>query len=113
MKNKKEIINMTYFNKLKEIDINDSLGKVVYLEVDSPLNYGQLIWSFYGKIVNITKCYFEIIQYCEGYLNNWRTDQILLAESKQLKKKWAKKSIQKLIEVKIEEKDEKIKYYSN
>ena len=34
-----KIVNMTYFAKEKEINIDDSLGKIVYLEVDSPLNY--------------------------------------------------------------------------
>ena len=113
MKSKKEIINMTYFERIKEINIDDSLGKIVFLEINSPLSYGQMIWSFYGRVVNVTKYYFEIIQYCEGYLKNWRTDQIISAERKQLKKKWAKKSIQKLFEVKIEQKDEEIEYYSN
>lgn len=105
-----KMINMTYFTKGEKIDIDDSLNKIVYLEVDSPLNYGVRTWDYYGRIVKITKCYFWIIEYCDGFLKNWRTDQIQKKEEKQLAKKWHKKSIQKLYEVKTEEKNEEIEY---
>ena len=108
-----KIVNVTHFTKEKEIDIDDSLGKIVYLEVDSPLNYGIRTWDYYGRIANVTKYYFEIIEYCDGSLDNWETDQILMREQSQRKKKWAKKSIQKLYSVKTEEKTEEREYYKN
>lgn len=106
-------LSVTYFAKEKEINIDDALGRIVYLEVDSPLNYGLRTWKYYGRIVNVTKCYFEIIEYCDGFLDNWPTDQILMKEKSCRKKKWAKKSIQKLYLVKTEEKIEEREYYKN
>ena len=103
-------VNMTYFIKQDRINIDDSINKIVYLEVDSPLNYGIRTWTYYGRIINITKCYFEIIAYCDGTLNSWRTDQIEIKEKKNIKKKWHKKSIQRLIEVKTEERQESMIY---
>lgn len=106
-------VNVTYFIKEKEIDINDSINKIVYLEVDSPLNYGIRSLEYYGRIVNVTKCYFEIIQYCTAQVDNWNTDQILLKEQRKCSKKWAKKSIRKLYKVKTKEKNEEREYYKN
>ena len=107
------VIPESLFNKEKEIDINDSLNKIVYLEVDSPLNYGMRTWEFYGRIVKVTKCYFEIINYCTADVDNWNTEQILIKEQEQTSKKWAKKSIRKLYEVKTEERTEEKEYYKN
>ena len=108
-----KIVNVTYFIKEKEIDIDDSINKIVYLEVDSPLNYGMRTWKYYGRIVKVTKCYFEILEYCTAQVDNWNTEQILIKEKKHSSKKWAKKSIQKLYEVKTEEKIEEKEYYKN
>jgi len=110
MEKYKKIVNMTYFTKGKKIDINDSIDRIVYLEVDSPLNYGARTWDYYGRIVKITNCYFWIIEYCDGFLNSWQKDQIQRAENEHLAKKWHKKSIRKLYEVKTEEKNEEIEY---
>ena len=107
------MVSNTYFKKEGEIYIDDALGKIVYLEVDSPLNYGIRTWSYYGRVVNVTKCYFEIIEYCDGFLDYWRSDQIEMKEKSQRKKKWAKKSIQKLLLVTTEEKTEEVTYYKN
>lgn len=113
MQSYKEIVDITYFTKEREIDIDDAINSIVYLEVDSPLNYGLRTWSYYGRVASVTKCYFEIIEYCDGFLNNWRTDQIEMKERSQRKKKWAKKSIQKLLLVRTEERTEEVTYYKN
>jgi len=113
MEKYKKSINMTYFTKKKIIDIEDSLDKIVYLEVDSPLNYGMKTWDYYGRITKITKCYFEIIEYCDGNIDHWDTEYIIKREKTKLTKKWAKKSIQKLYEVTTTEKNVEVEYYKN
>lgn len=105
--------SITYFAKVKEIDINNSLNKTVYLKVKSPLNYGIKSWEYYGRITKVTKCYFEIIEYCDGNLKYWYTDEIIKHEQKQLSKKWAKKSIELLCEVQTSENNENIEFYKN
>lgn len=106
-------INITYFNKDKEIEIDDSINKIVFLEVNSPLNYGLKTWEYYGRIVKVTKCYFEIVEYCDGNTNYWYTDEITKKEKRNLTKKWAKKSIQRLFSVKTENKLEEHEFYKN
>ena len=108
-----ENVRMTYFTKENEIEIDKALNKIVYLEVYSPFKYGNRIWSFYGRVINITNSFFEIIQYCDGFLDKWRTDQISIIEKEIRKKKWAKKSIVKLVEVSTKEVNENVEYYNN
>ena len=111
-KNTKKI-NITYFTKDKEINIDNAINKVVFLEVNSPLNYGLKTWEYYGRIVKVTKCYFEIIEYCDGNTGYWYTDEINKKENKKNTKKWAKKSIQKIYDVKTEIKLEEHEFYKN
>ncbi len=106
-------INITYFTKDKEVNIDNAINKVVFLEVNSPLNYGLRTWEYYGRIVKVTKCYFEIIEYCDGNTDYWYTDEINKKENEKITKKWAKKSIQKLYCVKTENKIEKHEFYKN
>lgn len=113
MEKYKKIVDMTYFTKTKEINIDDALNKIVYLEVDSPLNYGIKTWNYYGRIIKITNCFFEIIEYCDGCIDHWKTNYILKKDQTKHSKKWAKKNIQKLYEVTSEEKKEEIEYYKN
>lgn len=110
MKKYTKKVSLTYFKKLKEISIEDSINKIVYLEVNSPLNYGLKTVSYYGRIVNVTKFYFYIIEYCTADIDNCSTQQILKKENSKRVKKWAKKSIKKLIEISTEEKEEFVEY---
>lgn len=89
----------TYFTKKELIDIDTALNKIVYLEVNNPLKYGLKTCTYYGRIVKITKEYFEIIEYCNHDLGYWYTKQIQKHEENHLAKKWKKTSIQKLYEV--------------
>ena len=73
-------INITHFAKDEEINIDDATNRIVYLEVNSPLNYGLRTWEYYGRIVKVTKCYFEIIEYCDGNTDYWYTDEITKKE---------------------------------
>ncbi len=113
MKKQIENISMTYFIKGNIIEIDRAINKIVYIEVYSPLKYGNRIWSFYGRVINVTKSFFEIIQYCDGFLDKWRTDQISIYEKNIKKKKWAKKSIVKLVEVSTKIINEDVEYYNN
>lgn len=106
-------VNITYFTKLKEIDIKDAYNKIVYLEVNSPLSYGLKIWNYYGRIVKITNCYFEILEYCTANFDYWYTDQISKKEKNRITKKWAKKSIVKLLEVSSKEINKEVEHYNN
>lgn len=104
---------ITYFKKIEEINIENALNRIVYLKVKSPLNYGIKSWEYYGRINKITKYYFEIIEYCDGNIEYWYTNEIKEIEQKQLTKKWAKKSIELLYEVQTNEKNEEIEFYKN
>ena len=106
-------INITYFTKDEEINIDNAINKIVFLKVNSPLNYGIRTWEYYGRIVKVTNCYFEIIEYCDGKTDYWYTDEINKKEHRNTTRKWAKKSIQKLYNVKTETKLEDWEFYRN
>ena len=110
MKKYTKKVSLTYFKKIKEISIENSINKIVYLEVNSPLNYGVKTFSYFGKIVKVTKCYFDILEYCTADIDNCSTQQILMKENNKRVKKWSKKSIRKLIEVSTDEKEEFVEY---
>lgn len=108
--------SFTYFNKIKEVNIDEvKEGDLVYLEVKSPLQYGTYSWTFYGKITKKTKCYFYILEYCNGLIDYCRTEQITKKESsaKPPTKQWAKKNIIKLFLVNSIEKIETRQYETN
>ena len=105
--------SITYFDKVEEININYSLNKIVYLKVKSPLKYGIKSLEYYGRVTKVTKCYFEIIEYCDGSLNYWYTNEINKKEQTMLTKKWAKKSIELLYEIKTSEENKALEIYNN
>lgn len=118
MKSYTKEIEVTYFDRKEAIDIDEvSVGDNVYLEVNSPLSYGVRIWSFNGEITKITKDYFWILEYHNGFPNitKWSTEQIKIKKLNQKKytKKWAKKSIVKLYRIDLVNKLEKIEYSTN
>lgn len=92
-------VDVTFFEKDSEIDIGDALNEIVYLEVNSPLNYGVRVIKFYGRVVKVTDFYFEFLTYSQALTNDISTSQIDLLENRFKTKRWAKKSIQKLIKV--------------
>lgn len=108
---------LTYFTKDKKITIDEiSIGDMVIIEVNSPLNYGIRTWSYFGQIAKITKCYFEIIEYSSSpELGYWYTSSIHKCKNNPSKytKKWAKKSLISLYKVACFEKTEILKTYSN
>ena len=48
-----------YFEKGKDIDIDNAVGKVVYLEVRSWLHYGCYSFRYYAKIIKTTPKFFN------------------------------------------------------
>lgn len=99
----------TYFQTQESLDIDEVVpGEIVYLKVQSPLNYGNREWEYYGKIVKISPCYFWILEYCVGDRDtkDWKTSEICRKESAPARytKKWAKKSIIELRRVLTTEK---------
>ena len=97
MKYEKEC-NITYFKKIKELSIDEvNEGDIVYLKVNSPLNYGIRELEYWGKIIKKTNCFFWITEYGTA---TWRIDHqdtdIVKKHDENVEKytkKWEKKSI--------------------
>lgn len=108
-------IEIVYFINNKDININNSLGKIVHLKVKSPLHYGIREIGYYGKIVKITNDYFDILEFCGDNFNFWYLKEIEKKENKEekYKKRWAKKSIIKLESVDMITKLEKVELYKS
>lgn len=117
MRKYKKEVDITYFKKDKKVQIDEiSVGQLIYLKIESPLNYGVSDWYFYGKLVKVTKQYFEILIYCDAYrINDWHTQQIEMKEQSPEKytKKWAKKRIKEIYTIKTERKVEVREYETN
>lgn len=115
-KYKKEV-ELTYFNKRQKTTIDDIKdGEIIYLKVNSPLNYGIREWEYFGKLVKITKCYFYILEYCNApNLGYWYSQEIKNKESTPncYTKKWAKKSIREIWTVDTENKKEVMEFETN
>lgn len=107
-----QIVRMTYFKKENKIEIEKATNRIVYLEVYNPHNYGPMTVNYYGRVIKVTNCFFYIIEYCDGFVDKWRTDQISIAEKEIRKKKCAKKSIVKLMEVSTKEINDEVEYYN-
>ena len=103
-------VNITYFMKENKINIDEALNEIVYLEVNSPLNYGIKSVDFYGRVVKVNDFYFEFLPYCRALIHEWNTEQIKLIEERYKTKRWAKKSIQNLYKVRTIEKVVKKEY---
>ena len=102
-------VNIMYFYKGKKTNIEEvDIGTVVFLEVKNPLNYGLKTLQYYGKIVHKTRCFFDIIEYCNCIWNTnyWYADEIAKKEKRNLSKRWMKKSIIELYTVSTETKIE-------
>ena len=113
-----KVVNCTFFNRLRSISINDiKEGDIVYIKVKSPLNYGVSEWEYYGRIIKITKCYFQILHYFEASMgiNECRTESIskIEADPSGHIKKWAKKSIVEICTLETVQEEILKEYYSN
>ena len=97
----KQVTNR-YFHKIQPCSINDvNAGDIVHITVRSPLHYGIREWSYYGRMIKITRCYFLIIQYFEassfgGVESNYCNAshaELLDRASKEYAKRWSKDSL--------------------
>lgn len=97
----KQVTNR-YFHKIQQCSINDvNEGDIVHITVRSPLHYGIREWSYYGKMIKITRCYFSIIQYCEassfgGVESNYCSvahAELFDRTQKERAKRWSKDSL--------------------
>lgn len=107
---------VTYFKKLKKVNIDEiNENSLVYLKINSPLNYGVRNYSFYGKILKKTDDFFYILLYCDAITDNWNTKQILLKENNKNRftKRWSKKRIIELYLVDYYEKTVKKEFYTS
>ena len=116
MEKYKKEVGITYFSKLQEINIDKiEDNSIVYLKIDSPLNYGIREWDYYGKILHKTRNYFDFLEYCTGSLNYWYSSEILKKENSYNIhiKRWSKNRIKELYLVSTNTRKEIIELYKN
>ena len=109
-----------YFRKTMKCTINNvNEGDIVHITVRSPLHYGIKEWSYYGRIVRITRCYFTILQYFEaasfgGIETNYCSvshAELLDNAQKTHAKRWAKDSLISIHLATFEDVEETREYY--
>lgn len=113
----KKKVNITYFSKIKESNIEDiAEGNTIFIKVKSPLNYGVREWFYYGRLIKKTNNFFDILEYFGNTnIDNWETEQIKMKENnpKKYTKRWAKKSIIEIYLVNTVEKIEIKEFETN
>lgn len=58
-----------YFEKGKDISVDDAVGKIVYLEVRSWLHYGCYSFRYYAKIIKTTPKFFVYCDFTDAKIN--------------------------------------------
>lgn len=111
MKKCKKEVSVTYFEKIKEVYIDEiNVGDIVYLKFILPTNRGRGEGEMYGKITKITKCYFWILPYCDARfkVNHQFTSSIEFRNENQEKdaKKLSQERIRELWIASVEERIE-------
>lgn len=113
------LVMHTYFQKKEQTTIDDiHVGDLVFIKIWSPLHYGNRELIYYGKIAKITKCFFWITEYTEGFWTSdtycdTKTIEKRDANPEHYTKQWAKSRLLEVWTVKTKQREDEVTVYSS